>query len=255
MPVLWVSVCGAAWTQIPITACGSRNFVLLSSKPCSIQQALKVLWDHHLCIFCLKSLRAQFRVPEAAYYVFLKITFGLPKKLVGTCNFRVTSSHANCERRKADVRGFAEPWLSPFRLSSNLCSHRCRVCRQPEQAPGLAAPFQRVGSPSGTGKQEGKEEKETELQTQTWEVISAMPWRMGNWVSVVFGKTQVGQWERRGSPAEQVVVYKTIRLFMYLVSLEVTAARDPFVTAHALLSVIENSFCTSWFCVLKYFGV
>lgn len=28
------------------------------------------------------------------------------KKLVGACNFRVTSSHANCERRKADVRGF-----------------------------------------------------------------------------------------------------------------------------------------------------
>lgn len=140
-------------------------------------------------------------MPEAAYYVFLKITFGLPKKLVGTCNFRVTSSHANCERRKADVRGFAEPWLSPFRLSSNLCSHRCRVCRQPEQAPGLAAPFQRVGSPSGTGKREGKEKKETELQTETWEVISAMPWWMGNWVSVVLGKTRVGQWRGSGSPA------------------------------------------------------
>lgn len=63
-------------------------------------------------------------MPKAAYSVFLKITFKLPEKLVGTCNFRVTSSHANRERRKADVRGFAEPSVSPFRLSSSLCSHR-----------------------------------------------------------------------------------------------------------------------------------
>lgn len=48
-----------------------------------------------------------------------------------------------------------------------------------------------------------------------------------------------------------MVVYKTIRLFMCLVSLEVTAARDPFVgrdpfvAAHAPLSIIENSFWTS----------
>lgn len=44
---------------------------------------------------------------------------------------------------------------------------------------------------------------------------------------------------------EQVVVYKTIRLFMCLLSLEGRAARDPFVAAHAPLSIFENSFCTS----------
>lgn len=55
----------------------------------------------------------------------------------------------------------------------------------------------------------------------------------------------MGNEEGADRQREQVVVYKTIRLFMYLVSLEVTAARDPFVPAHAPLSVIENIFCTS----------
>jgi len=70
------------------------------------------------------------------------------------------------------------------------------VCRQPEQAPGLAAPFQHVGSPRGTGKRQGRrrrEKKETEMQTQTCEIISAVPWWMENGVSLVFGKMQVGE--------------------------------------------------------------
>lgn len=75
------------------------------------------------------------------------------------------------------------------------------------------------------------------MQTQTCEIISAMPWRMGNGVSLVFGKIRVGQGERSGSPAEQMIACETFCLSVYLISLEATATRDPFAAAHAPLSI------------------
>lgn len=46
--------------------------------PCLIQEAPKGLQEHHLCMLCLHSLRAQLCVPKASRSVFLKITFELP---------------------------------------------------------------------------------------------------------------------------------------------------------------------------------
>lgn len=128
-------------------------------------------------------------MPEAAYYVFLKITFGLPKKLVGTCNFRVTSSHANCERRKADVRGFLQ---NPDCLPSGwalICAPTGVVCadsRSRHRGWRLPSSVWAAWAAQASGK--GRRKRRPSCRLKTWEVISAMPWRMGNWVSVVFWK-------------------------------------------------------------------